>query len=112
LVLPPEELLHICHATNDGTGDGSGTGEEDTHNHRRSCVSRMFCASHHEYGRKTNKEPDSSTSERTKQRATHKTPPTLEEQNETTAAYYGIMAACLPCRKWEIQAVSSTKIAA
>jgi hypothetical protein len=77
LVLPPEELPQIRHAANDGTGYGPGTGEENTHKQRdSSCVARMLCASRNEYARKTNKEPGPGTSERTKQRATHETPPT------------------------------------
>jgi hypothetical protein len=78
LVLPPEELPQICHATNDGAGYGTGTGEETTHKQDdSSCVTRWLCASRYAYGRKTNNEPGPSTSERTKQRATHETPQTV-----------------------------------
>ena len=66
-MFPPEGLPQLGHATNDGTGYGSSTGEENTHNHAgRSYVSRWSCASRHAYDRKTNKEPGPGTSERTK----------------------------------------------
>jgi hypothetical protein len=75
LVLPPEELPQICHATNDGTSYGSGTGEENTHKQSgRSCVTRWLCACRQAYGHETKKEPSTSTSERAKQRAAHETP--------------------------------------
>ena len=73
-----EELPQIRHATNDGTRDGAGTGEENTDKQdERPGITPRSRAKHHKYAYRhtTKKEPDPSTSERTKQRATHETPP-------------------------------------
>jgi hypothetical protein len=76
LVLLPEERLQIRYSTNDGAGYRAATGEENTYKQGDSyCVAGWFCASGHLYDRKTNEEPGPGTSERTKQRATHETPP-------------------------------------
>jgi hypothetical protein len=81
VVLLPEELSQIRYATNNGTGDGSGTAEENTHKEAdRSCVTCWTCASRHAYDRRTNDtnhEPGPSTGERTMQCATHETPQTV-----------------------------------